>query len=156
MENMLVAPYLVLFWAMLVLGSTLATPNMLTVFQFPVDEVDGKYDYIEYTIENTQLTAFSICFYFKPTYQLNHNSQILLTIPDFIKLGMYKDSVGGWMEIGKEMIIFDFPTALYPRTWNSFCIQQTSAERKIWHENQTIYTENIINLSSFNIQVFID
>ena len=142
---MLVAPYLVLFWAMLVLGSTLATPNMLTVFQFPVDEVDGKYDYIEYTIENTQLTAFSICFYFKPTYQLNPYSQTLLQIPDFLKLGLYKDSVGGWLEIEKERIIFDFPFAIHPRIWNSFRIQQTSSERKIWHENQTIYTENMIN-----------
>ena len=153
---MLVAPYLVLFWAMLVLGSTLATPNMLTVFQFPVDEVDGKYDYIEYTMKNTQLAAFSICFYFKPTYQLNPNSQILLQIPDFLKLRLYKDSVGGWLEIGKERIIFDFPFALYPRTWNSFCIQQTSTEIKIWHENQIIYTESMSNLPSFNLQVFID
>ena len=47
----------------------MATQNMLTVFQFQVDEVDGKYDNIEYTMKNTQLTAFSICFYFKPKYR---------------------------------------------------------------------------------------
>ena len=105
-------------------------------------------------MENTQIISFSICFYFKPTYQLNLNHQVLLQIPDFIKIGLYKDSVGGWLQIGKEYKIFDFPAVLYPRTWSSLCIQQTLTELKIWHENQTIFTENMIELPSFNTQVF--
>ena len=151
---MWLAPYIVLIWLGLVLWSTFASEKLLTVFELPVNEAGDKYDYIEYSMENTQIISFSICFYFKPTYQLNLNHQVLLQIPDFIKIGLYKDSVGGWLQIGKEYKIFDFPAVLYPRTWSSLCIQQTLTELKIWHENQTIFTENMIELPSFNTQVF--
>ena len=133
--------------------SCLASQNELTVFNFKADGAEGVEDYVEFRLDNTQITAFSICFYFKPTFQLNRNVQILLKFPSFITVGIYEDSVGGWLKIGAENIIFDFPSALYPRTWNSFCIQQTSSERKIWHENQTIYEENLNEDINFNIKV---
>ena len=124
--------------------------QMLTVFQLPGDAGE---DYVEYTVDSGPVSTFSICLYFKPAYQLNKNVQILLTIPGFITVGIYEDSIGGWLEIGTENIIFDFPAALYPRTWNSFCIQQSSVKRKIWHENQIIYEEDITENINFNIKV---
>ena len=110
-----------------------AAENLSSVFKFPVNQLKERNDYIEFSLENTNASAFS----------------------NFITIGIYEDSVGGWLKIGKDNIIFDFPAALYPRTWNSLCIQQTLNERKIWHANQTIYTEKITKIPAFNIKVYI-
>ena len=155
LPNMLVAQYLVLMGVLFLTGSYLAkTEDLLTVLEFPVAGVADSKDGVEYSLENTEASAFTICFYFKPAYQLNTNLQILLKVLNFLTIGIYEDSVGGWLEIQKENIIFDFPEALLPRTWNSFCIQQTSKERKVWHENKIIYFETLKDIPAFTIQVF--
>ena len=152
---MWIAQHLALLGAMFLFHSYFAAENLSTLFKFPVNQLKERNDYIEFRLENTNASTFSICLNFKLAYRLNKNHQILLKIPNFITIGIYEDSVGGWLKIGKDNIIFDFTAALYPRTWNSLCIQQTLTERKIWHANQTIYTEKIKKIPSFNIKVYI-
>ena len=155
LASMWVASYLVLLWPVVLFSSVFSSAKIMTVFNFRPHEMENSEDdsYLKYNLEATPVTAFTICFYFKPAFQLNPNSEIILEIPELMKIGIYKDSAGGWLEIGKENIIFDFPTTLYPRHWNGFCVQQTQKKRKIWHENQLIFDEKVENSASFNIQV---
>lgn len=126
---------------LVLLGLSDASHHKLTVFQFPPLVAGGTKGTVEFNLSTTSVTSFSICLYFRPAYQIHRHVQTMLEIPGFVKLAIYEDSVGGSLQIGTENIIFDFPSALYPRTWNTFCIQQTSVARKIWHGNQTIYVE---------------
>ena len=112
--------------------------EMVDVWKLP-PELDT--DFLEFKTEDMEIKDLSTCFYFKPKFMYNRNYSVLVHIEDVLTIGIFKDSGSGWVDIGSEYFEFDFKKPLFPRTWHSMCVQAGGGQRKVWHENQTLYDE---------------
>ena len=140
---------------LLLLSPSAADDQKLKVLTFPANAGGRKNNHVEYDLPGTSVSEFSVCLFLRPLYQIHINAQTLLKIPGFLSVNIDEDSSGGWIVIDKEKINFQFKTAMFPRTWNGFCIQQTSEERKIWHKNETIFVRKLQEKINFEIMVLI-
>ena len=90
---------------------------------------------VTYTLQTTNTQTFSICVYFRPAYQVNQEDMVLFDTgsgSDLIRAGLFKDGMGGWVEVGNEYLALEFMEGIEPRQWSSLCLSQGLLERKVW------------------------
>ena len=118
-----------------------ASEAMVEIIILPANKVDPTTN-VQFLMENTTTKEFSVCFYFKPEFRLNPNHVVILFIPGVLKIGINKNSKGGWLAINSDESIFDFMEPLFPRIWYSMCVQAGDGKIKIWLEDTLILDKN--------------
>ena len=109
--------------------------QLLDSFNIPRTKPNVKASLISYTVQQTTTETFSICVYFRPAYQVNQEDMVLFDTgsgSNLIRAGLFKDGMGGWIEVGDEYLALEFIEGIEPRQWSSLCLSQGLLERKVW------------------------
>ena len=96
---------------------------------------NNKANLITYTLPKTTTQMYSVCVYLKPDYRLNQEDMVLFDTGknrNLIRAGIFKDGIGGWVEMGDEYLALEFNKGIAPRQWTSLCLSQGLLERKVW------------------------
>ena len=120
--------------------------KLLDSFNIPRAKSNVQASLVTYTLQETTTQTFSICVYFRPDYQVNQEDMVLFDTgseSNLIRAGLFKDGMGGWVEVGDEYLALEFLEGIKPRQWSSLCISQGLLERKVWLGEKEVMRKQI-------------
>ena len=87
--------------------------NLLDSFNIPRTKPNNVQlaSLVRYSLQQTKTRIFSICVYFRPAYQVNQEDMVLFDTgsgSDLIRAGLFKDGMGGWVEVGNNFHLITF------------------------------------------------
>ena len=120
--------------------------KLLDSFNIPRTKPNVQASLVTYTLQQTTTQTFSICVYFRPAYQVNQEDMVLFDTgsgSNLIRAGLFRDGMGGWVEVGNEYLALEFLEGIEPRQWSSLCLSQGLLERKVWLGEKEVMRKQI-------------
>ena len=120
--------------------------KLLDSFNIPRAKPNVQASLVTYTLQEATTQTFSICVYFRPAFQVNQEDMVLFDTgseSNLIRAGLFKDGMGGWVEVGDEYLALEFGEGIEPRQWSSLCLSQGLFERKVWLGEMEVLSKQI-------------